>query len=399
MCSTTLAQKGNKPKGGMKPGKPNQAMRGGGGGNKDKKEQLLAQNLPPLFQALSDAEVILLSRLCQRSVSWMNREELLKPEAADIASVFGDFWVEVSGAEASPAPSMSKTARNARFESTGQLVLTKLNLDQRRALAKVLPEQEAEIKQSLSLRIALVTQISEIRDHKVSSRSSDGEARKILRELSRLEASIAARQARAFSELNDSLSKDQRESLQLICQSPIETKPSRDATQEIDEELRNASQEVRIAFQRLAGNAALWIGKESITSNTKTDFELPLSDDAASDQFLQTYLTALTAAQQKDLLALLAGRVRAETQLANVQQRVQVMLLGLRSNQTFDARQFQDAMEANLETMFLTSQTEASAFEQLMNSLSKAQREHLESTLDIRFPSDKTSAKSGKGKA
>ncbi|MFN9720623.1 MAG: hypothetical protein ACK58L_18140, partial [Planctomycetota bacterium] len=227
MCSTAFAQKGNKPKGGMKPGKPNQSMRGGGGGNKDKKEQLLAQGLPPVFQGLSDAEVMLLSRLCQRSVSWMNREELSTPDSVDIASVFGDFQIETPESDASPPPSASESLRAARLESTGQLVLSKLNLDQRRALSKVLPDQDAEIKESLLLRTSLVNQITAVRDQKTVNRSADGEARRVLRELSQLEASIAARQARAFAELNESLSKDQRESLQLICQSPIATQPSR----------------------------------------------------------------------------------------------------------------------------------------------------------------------------
>lgn len=399
ICSTAFGQKGNKPKGGMKPGKPNQGMRGAGGGNKDKKEQLLARNLPAAFQRLSDAEVMVLTKLCQRSVSWMNRDELAEPTLSSVASVFGHFQTDTpSEPDAASQSPNTRATQDARLEETGLLVLTKLDQDQRRTLAKVLPEQDTEIKESLALRTSLVNLIAAVRDQKSVNRSAEGEARKALRELSRLETSIASRQARAFAELNESLTKDQRESLQLICQSPVETKPSREATQELYEELENASDEVKIAFQRLAAHVALWVGTDSVSATATLDFELPSSSDAAPDQFLQTYLTALSPAQQKELISLLAGRVLAETQVTSAQQQVQAILIGSRTNRSLDERQLRTAMEANLDAMYFISHAEASSFEQLMNSFSKAQREHLESALNIQFSSDKPSKKPSKGK-
>ncbi len=400
MCSTAFAQKANKPKGGMKPGKPNQGMRGAGGGNQDKKEQLLARKLPTAFQGLPDAEVLLLSKLCQRSVSWMNRDELPEPTLSSVASVFGHFQAEsTSATEAASQSSNARATQDARLEETGLLVLTKLNLDQRRALAKVMPEQDAEIKESLALRSSLVSLIAAVRDQKSANRSAEGEARKSLRELSRLETSIAARQARAFAELNESLSIDQRESLQLICHSPIETKPSGEAVKELEEELQDASAEVKVAFRRLAAHAALWIGMDSLPTAAAMDFELPSTNTATSDQFLPTYLTALSPTQQKELISLLAGRVRAETQATAAQQQVQAILIGLRTNRSLDERQLHASMEANFEAMYFTSRAEAAAFEQLMNSLSKAQREHFASTLNIQFSSDKPIKKPSKGKS
>jgi hypothetical protein len=251
----------------------------------------------------------------------------------------------------------------------------------------------------MALRTSLVSLIAAVRDQKSANRSADGEARKALRELSRLETSIAARQTRAFAELSESLSKDQRESLQLICKSPFETKPSREATKELEQELENASNEVKVAFQRLAANAALWIGMDSVSTAATMDFELPSSNEPASEQFLPTYLAALSPAQQKELISLLSGRVRAETQATAVQQQVRATLIAFRTNRSLDERQLQAAIEANLETMYSISRTEAAAFEQLMNSLSKAQREHLGSTLNIQFPSDKPAKKPNTGKS
>ncbi|MFO1000601.1 MAG: hypothetical protein U0936_09690 [Planctomycetaceae bacterium] len=393
------AQKGNKPKGGMKPGKPNPGMGGAGGGNREKKEQFLARNLPPAFQGLSDAEVVLLSKLCQRSVSWMKRDTLPDPAESSVASVFGHFQAETAeDTHAASQSSSSGAAHDARLENIGLLVLTKLNLDQRRELAKVLPEQQFDIKESLALRTSLVRRIAEIRNQKTVDRTVDVEARKALRDLSRLETVIAARQARAFAELNKSLSKNQRESLQLICHSPVESMPSREAIREVEEELENASDGVKVAFQRLAANAALWMGLDSMSTAATMDFELPSSNEPASDQFLPTYLAALSPAQQNELISLLAGRVRAETQATAAQQQIQVTLIGLRTNRSLDERRLDSAMEANLEIIYSTSRAEASTFEQLMNSLSKAQREHFESTLNLQFPSDKPSKKSSSGK-
>ena len=394
------AQKGNKPKGGMKPGKPNPGMGGAGGGNREKKEQFLARNLPPAFQGLSDAEVVLLSKLCQRSVSWMKRDALPDPAESSVASVFGHFQAETAeDTHAASQSSGSGAAHNARLENIGLLVLTKLNLDQRRELSKVLPEQQFDIKESLALRTSLVSLIAAFRDQKSANRPAEGEARRVLGELSRLETSVAARQTRAFAELNESLSKDQRELLQLICRSPIETKPSREATKELEKELENASDEVKVAFQRLAAHAALWIGMDSVSTAATMDFELPSSNEPASAQFLPTYLGALSLVQQKELISLLSGRVRAETQATAVQQQVRATLIAFRANRSLDERQLQAAMKANLETMYTTSRTEAAVFEQLMNSLSNAQRQHLGSTLKIRFPSDNPAKKPTTGKS
>lgn len=399
MCSATFAQKGNKSKGGLKPGKPNPGMRGASGGNRGKKEQLLARNLPLAFQGFSDAEVVVLSKLCQRSLSWMKRDTLPAPDLSIVADVFGHFRAESAAeTDAGPQSSISGVAHAARLENAGLLVLTKLNLDQRRALAKVLPEQDAEVEEALALRISLVSRIAAIRDQETADRSVDGETRKTLRGLSRLEASITARQARAFAELDESLTKEQRESLELICHSPVESQPSREATQEIEEELENASYDVKIAFQRLAARAALWIGMDSLSPAATMDFELPSSDESASDQFLPTYLLALSTAQQQELISLLAGRVRAEATTTSAQQQIRATLTGLRTNRLLDERRLHVAMEASLETIYATSFAEASTFEQLLNSLSKAQREHLESTMNIRFPSGKTIKKPNTGK-
>lgn len=399
MCSPTFGQKGNKPKGGMKPGKPIQGIRGGGG--RDKNEQLLARNLPTAFQSLSDAQVLLLSSLCQRSVSWINRRDLMQPDAACVADVFGHFQLASTDIKSPSASTESKTSRNTQIENTGLLVLTKLNLDQRQALAKVLPEQNAEVMESIALRNSLVDLIHTLRDQKVAPRSADGEARKRLRELCRLETSIAVRQARAFAELNESLSKDQRQSLELICRSPVETKPSTEATQEIHEELQIATSEVKIAFQRLAARAALWIGinNETMTTPSSMDFELTSSTEPPSEHFLPTFLIALSAPQQQQLIALLAGRARAETQVAGARQQALSSLIELRTSRALDERQLQVAMESMLETMFSTGYAEASGFEQLMNSFSKAQREHLESALGITFPPEIPDKKTSKGKA
>lgn len=400
MYSTTFAQKGDKPKGEMKSVKVIPGMRGAGGGNKQKKEQLLARNLPPAFQGLSDAEVFLLSKLCLRSLSWMNRDEISEPNVSSVASVFGHFQTEAAteADDTSQSPNTG-AARGDRLLDKGLLVLTKLNLDQRRELAKVLPEQDVEIKESLALRNSLVHLMAALRNQKRAYRSAGGEVRKTLRELSRLEASIAARQARAFAELNESLSKDQRESLYLICHSPVDTRPSRETTLALEEEIENASDELKAAFQRLAAHAALWIGMDSVSTAATMDFELPSSKEPASEQFLPTYLAALTSSQQKEFISLLAGRAHAEIQATAAQQLIRATLIGLRTDQSFDERQLHAAMEANLETMYFTSHSEASAFEQMMNSLSKAQREYFESTLNIKFPTAEPVKKPNAGKS
>lgn len=401
LCSPTAAQKGNKPPG-MKPGKPSRGMKGGKGeGNKEKPAAL---NLPPAFQRLSEQDVKALGDLTRQILGWITDSRSPRVSALNSADFFGQMPGSRRFSTAHPDKSDPASGNDPKLvdQETGFAVLAVLELSQRKQLASILEDHQQDTIQAIAFRTQLQDAIRELREKPAAAKSLDSAAQKILRDAGQLEASMAIRQARAFAELQKSLTREQQEELHLICTSSVTPRPDPERGRLVAEELEQADAEEKLAFELLALRAAVWLTADPQGRPDSADpsphWLLPeLKDSLSTDQLVMAFSGILSPPQQSEILMLLGSEQQFRASLESGRQQVTAAIAGLKSRQPLDERRLRQAVSQLLELEFRNAITICQSCESIRRSLSPAQRDFIERNLAEGQSSKISGNGSGKG--
>jgi len=353
VCSTANAQKPGKPKG-MKPVQEN-GQRGGRGRN----EPLLSEQLPGPFQGISNEDLAILQQVALRAKRWLLYDTAPESPFAPVRVRF--------------------TAEPDDNPQVGLLILARLSLQQRKLLASVLADTISDQQKISQLDQQLCQVLQKVREQKQPNRirALETEARRDVQELGRVEAALAARQARIFSQLEKGLSDEQRQSLLLASTSSFVPESGLPGMHEVEAELKNADSEQRNELKRMARRVAAWTAQYAVAAPTDSSEQPPPKKERSPDPQLQNFLKSLLPQQQEELRRVFDAELRCRRQQQLLTTTAMASLQGLRTSKVMDEKKVQQSTVSCAQLQFTAALAEAVSFETIRQSASKQQLEYL----------------------
>ena len=353
VCSTANAQKPGKPKG-MKPVQEN-GQRGGRGRN----EPLLSEQLPGPFQGISNEDLAILQQVALRAKRWLLYDTAPESPFAPVRVRF--------------------TAEPDDNPQVGLLILARLSLQQRKLLASVLADTISDQQKISQLDQQLCQVLQKVREQKQPNRirALETEARRDVQELGRVEAALAARQARIFSQLEKGLSDEQRQSLLLASTSSFVPESGLPGMHEVEAELKNADSEQRDELKRMARRVAAWTAQYAVATPTDSSEQSPPKKERSPDPQLQNFLKSLLLPQQEELRRVFDAELRCRRQQQLLTTTAMASLQGLRTSKVMDEKKVQQSTVSCAQLQFTAALAEAVSFETIRQSVSKQQLEYL----------------------
>lgn len=369
LCSPAFAQKPGKPRG-MKPGQDS-GQRGGGRG---RNEPQLSEQLPAPFHGISNEELPILQQVALRAKRWILYDTAPESPFAPVRVSFSD-----PSAATITAQTNQPAAADEDHLQVGLLILARLTLEQRKQLATVLADTISDQQKLTQLDQQLCQVLQKVREQKQlqKARALETEARRTVQELGRVEAALATRQARVFTQLEKSLTVEQRESLLLAATSSFVPESALLAMHEAEAELKNADSEQRSELKRMARRAAVWTAQATAKSAAENSEQIPPKKERSPDPQLQDFLTALLPPQQQELRQVFDAELRRRRQLLLLSATATASLQVLRSAPVLDEKKVQQATVACAQLQFSTALAESVSFETIRQSVSKQQLEYL----------------------
>lgn len=390
--STTFAQKGKQ--GGAQKQAGGKGMKGGkGGGQKGRGgeakngKESPAAHLPPGFQQLSKDEVKLLDSLCARALKQIaGSQSRPKTSLLSIADYFGsmeqpkDKTVAAEG-DAQPAPTISEA-------DIGLYVLSRLDSEQRGQLGKLVAGQRTEIAEYEQLRQKVLTMLQSLADEKLPQGGFERSLADAAKAMGEKEIGIAIAQARAFADIEKSLTQEQKQFLLLVRSSPAAVSTNNESITEVRAVLAKLDTRDQEAIAILAYKAACYCTGTAVqNAASRTDRSSGLfggkSGDGKEGQMTGAFLNTLNRTQQHQLYQLLGSQVRTlQTQMSR---RTQVIfaLDAIKTGNPAVERKLQQAGGQFTQTEMQAAVAEAKALQIIKDSLTATQTRFIQQNLIV----------------
>ena len=369
-----MAQKGVKPRGGMKP------VPGQKGGGRGRKETQLSEMLPPAFQGLDNSDVQRLTEIARQAQRWLLHDSPPDPVFPQITE-----YTVASAAGSNPEAVQPDPQTEVRC---GLFILSCMDLEHRRRLASILDENRRDLQQlqksggELTELLAGLRTESNLNPRRPIEVAGQGS----VQEIGRVEAAVTVRQARIFAALEDSLSAEQKESVVLAWRSGTVPESGLAAMNSVEAELRGAEPEVRSELKRLAWKAGAWLTQESL-------YQSPIQADLPNgaqpggkqerelDGVLTRLLEVLTVPQQEELKKLVIGEKQADLQIRTLTTTVSHGLNVLRTGRVLDERKLRQLTTERAQLTFAHAAARIRTFETIRRSMSETQQNHFRESL------------------
>ncbi len=358
-CTESFAQNGGK---GKKPRKPKQRV---------DKEIL---NIPAGFQSLSKDELKELQDLCQRAMAWIGDVPARQSSTEEIADFFGSIDDQ---REAKKDVGVDDDDKSRRNDALGLHVLAVLTVEQRGQLVVLLREQSEPLQQAIATRTSLGKKLQELRGAARTPRGFDYEVTKLARAFGEQEAAIGLAQAQSFSELRKTLSENQVDFFQLLRQSPKAVTAESPKVAKVRTALETFDERDRQKlFSLVARFLSFTTGTAEQNAMSRSNKAVGLLSQVKQDKaagLMAAFLSSLNLTQQRNLYVLLQSESRLLAGVLTQRQQIIATLDKLKTSGSLNQRKLTQMVVEMRELDGKQAVMQASGFESLRTSLSKAQ--------------------------